>query len=847
MTKKNFLSFQFCIVTWLVMIGFALSTIGNADAQQTKRSACEGWWSYAGDESEPTLWMVLISATKKPGVFQIEGTNIIKKTREYVTRIAGTYKEKENEFLGTIRFLNLSNVPDVLIRGEMSILPDGTPCFVLTYTLPVVDLTRSVELIKVPGEDFSESSSPVAPVGSLELEITSLTVEPAEVESGAEVTLKYEFMARDIPDTALSVSDGVTVTGPIPSPAKGQTKSIKLSHFQHRPNGLDGGGSVAYRMTPTEQGSYTCTLELTANGYPNTVKRDVTFTVKPKANQPTAPGTTAGTATGAANIPPGTQVWVLKNIDIDPNKIVEKDANLPERERHFWKVSPNSASGVFQAPIGNDNSDTGRWMRGSVTFGGAVPSILKAGDTFDMTMIAAAAPENHISGAVAIGGRVDAPDLTVSRTPPDVPEAAGAFQMFISSQQITYHIKVPQDLSSWGKEEFYIQRVLSGQGALAVCHYVKKITPVAQAAGLSGETQTQPNPEESKPLTLVNVGNTGSNGETQAQLSVRLKSPALVLAAGESSWPDDVGISGWRVNTADRVEIDIPVQDNWGSLKINRNLVVAPGPTSMPPSEMTGPEDWFSELWSARIGARSGVYVVPVIVRQVGAGEAAAMLTIYVIPKALSGYLMPTTGSGVGNFPGGRPVVTGNLPSGRPAVPGGTNATSGAQPSVPSVIIPTDRPVNDVSGTVSSIQDTVAGAIGGSKDTVSGTVHSSQDTVAGALENDVSEPDRMAALEHQEAGTRFYDDARWGEAEHEFRAGVKLDPEATDMWEQLASACAEQKKWDEGIAAIRQAMRLNPQEPSYRLELSSMLQHIGREAEAKQEQKEGERLQKEMY
>ena len=485
--------------------------------------------------------------------------------------------------------------------------------------------------------------------GSLTIE--SAIVEPAETEAGKAVTLKYKYRATDIIDTALELQEGLIITCPDGPPV--EAKGIcRLTHFQHGDGGrMDGAGKRERSITAFKPGTYKCRIEFKAAGYSVSAAREVSFTVKERLKPPSQPGAT-GTTTGAATIPPGTPIWVLKKVDIDPQKIAENDAKQPERERQHWQVSPNSASATYQAPLGNPNN--GPMMQVSLTFGGAVPSVLRPGDKFDVTMTLKAGPEKNISGSVGIGGRVDASGLKVTRTPTDVAEGAGAVgNKFVASQQITYHCEVPKDSNPRFQKEIVVSRVLSGRGALAVCHYVADVAS-ATTPPTGGTDQQPPSEESGQPPVITSVADTDT---ARGALSVRLQSPTMVLVPGEPSWPNNVGVTGWQRN-GDRIEIDIPVTDNWGSLRVNRNLVVAPGPTSKPTSSMTGPEDWFQEEWSARIGARAGSYAVPIIARQAGAGEAMTTLTIYVIPKGLSG-LGPSS-TAPGTTPGPRPAVGSN-------------------------------------------------------------------------------------------------------------------------------------------------------------------------------------------
>src|ERR1035438_10660461 len=90
-----------------------------------------------------------------------------------------------------------------------------------------------------------------------ELEITSLTAEPGEIESGGSVMVKYEFMARNIPSNTLAIADTATVSGPMPAPVMSEYRR-SLTNFQHQGNasgGMDGGGTGGDRIVPAPSGS----------------------------------------------------------------------------------------------------------------------------------------------------------------------------------------------------------------------------------------------------------------------------------------------------------------------------------------------------------------------------------------------------------------------------------------------------------------------------------------------------------------------------------------------------------------------------------------------------------------
>jgi hypothetical protein len=120
--------------------------------------------------------------------------------------------------------------------------------------------------------------------------------------------------------------------------------------------------------------------------------------------------------------------------------------------------------------------------------------------------------------------------------------------------------------------------------------------------------------------------------EVAPQLNIRMAAPVLELIAGDLGQIDGVFVSGWKRNSSDRVEADLGVVDVGGDLKVNRRINAAPGDTSAMSANMDGPEYYFSEIWTAKIGARPGPTRVPIIVRQ-GLANAATYLNVWILPR----------------------------------------------------------------------------------------------------------------------------------------------------------------------------------------------------------------------
>lgn len=128
----------------------------------------------------------------------------------------------------------------------------------------------------------------------------------------------------------------------------------------------------------------------------------------------------------------------------------------------------------------------------------------------------------------------------------------------------------------------------------------------------------------------TNAPETTTN-EEPARLNIRMAAPYLELVPGDIGQIDGVYVSDWKRNCGDRVEADLGVVDVGGDLKVNRRINAAPGDTSAMPFNMDGPEYYFSEIWTAKIGARPGLTRVPIIVRQ-GSGSAGIFLSVSILP-----------------------------------------------------------------------------------------------------------------------------------------------------------------------------------------------------------------------
>ncbi len=129
--------------------------------------------------------------------------------------------------------------------------------------------------------------------------------------------------------------------------------------------------------------------------------------------------------------------------------------------------------------------------------------------------------------------------------------------------------------------------------------------------------------------------------EANPQLKARLQYSSLTLAPGEMPRQCGIYISGYKHNTADRVEIIYPqVQDSWGNLPGKLNVSDG-GNWTLDPNNMPGignntKEYFLSERYSASPSASEGSSTINIIIRQAGAGEVKLSLPVTVLPRGSS-------------------------------------------------------------------------------------------------------------------------------------------------------------------------------------------------------------------
>ena len=115
-------------------------------------------------------------------------------------------------------------------------------------------------------------------------------------------------------------------------------------------------------------------------------------------------------------------------------------------------------------------------------------------------------------------------------------------------------------------------------------------------------------------------------------------------------------------------------------------------------------------------------------------------------------------------------------------------------------------------------------------------------TAGTAASAGVSAADRNQAAARLAKAVELLAAGKHAAAEVELRASILLNPTADDAWMNLGEACMQQAKWPAAVAAFRQAVVLQPEDPLYRADLAQALLKQGNRSEAVAEAKESLRL-----
>jgi hypothetical protein len=308
-----------------------------------------------------------------------------------------------------------------------------------------------------------------------------------------------------------------------------------------------------------------------------------------------------------------------------------------------WKATGNTIGGgkkflsltksgaYIERIIDGDTVETN-----TVSISGRPPDILHPGQTFDMTVSVSATAKSGWGWEIVSG--MGGKGIEVQPTDPKKPKAEASSSNKNTFDSATFRCSIPdqsitgppgKDLSLW---------VYIGGGYNPVEYYYQECAP-----GGAGPPDKVP-PQKVEPP------------KPAPQIKARLVYGTIELVPGEVSKVCGLYIKDWKVNTEDRVYIKVPTQDAWGSLAVNRNLVVFSGDWSLAPEHMDGEEHYVSLFWSARSTAQPGAFAVPVRVSQAGAGKPVDLiLNIRVLPGT-SGATPPLGNASAGSV---APVTTG--------------------------------------------------------------------------------------------------------------------------------------------------------------------------------------------
>ena len=96
--------------------------------------------------------------------------------------------------------------------------------------------------------------------------------------------------------------------------------------------------------------------------------------------------------------------------------------------------------------------------------------------------------------------------------------------------------------------------------------------------------------------------------------------------------------------------------------------------------------------------------------------------------------------------------------------------------------------------------------------------------------------------QHRTAAADFESQRLYPQAEKEYRAAAELDPNDATLRSALGNVLIQEKKWDEGIATLREAVTLRPEDAVAHNNLGVALQTVGNIPDAVTEYREGLRL-----
>ena len=516
--------------------------------------------------------------------------------------------------------------------------------------------------------------------------------------------------------------------------------------------------------------------------------------------------------------------------------VVAKDTVSAGVQDDTDKRAGRAGNGVIWQTINRSDAagtaESNPKTRLSVSVGGSPPEILKPGVKFDITLSVQGTAEEGNDFSVGAGLAVNGVEFTCD--PPDRDQnrvaawghGVNGKYIKVPSDQITYHCTVTSNSLELSGGDVWIVPFVSATGPLAT--YLYRCQPTASNA---------PPAEEAAVVTAEVVPLPARTNQIRA----RLLKPAITLVPGEMPEHCGVYISGFRDNTEDQVQIRVPLLgDMWGSLRQNPDIRVDGGDWNEAPDYMYGDEHYVLMSWQSRVLARPATEVVPITVRQNGAGEVVLLLQVTIAPRPV--------------VPGGPPRATGTA---------GSTGVGNKPPFLGPHFQPQRPPV-----VMMSLDQLYARALQ--------CLERKEYTKAETILRELVHRDPKKAAYHfalgqaregqknwEEAATSYGEAVRlednnveyrvhWGnallalgrpeQAENNYRDGIEEQPNAALLHFGLGGALAVQQQWADAEAPHREAVKLEPANAEYQFRLGIDYAFQGKAAQEEACMREAVRL-----
>jgi len=640
----------------------------------------------------------------------------------------------------------------------------------------------------------------VGPAQKKTLTLDTAIVTPVEVELGDRVQLALRYHAEPPPDHNAEVTEQIDISGP---------QMLHLSKSR-RVNPDDGKGGADYDARFFVPGRYTATIMLAASEYTFGPARTVSFTVASKrASSPAGTGSTP--------------VWKQVEVLVDPGKYSGGSAGWAHvsQGRGFAK---------------GENHDTGIAMQWAFD---EPPAELRpdvdGNISLTLTARGTASGDSRLD-CCNLGGKFAVPFPCTVHTQisgrvfnEPLPVGGVSGLGIVRQAAVEYRCKVSAE-TIYG--DFEIQQI--GWGAAAAFKYKKQTESTSSSTGGTAAGS-------------VVVSDVTPESIASPEFTARLDAEALESVPGEPSKVVHVYIKGYH--GADRAEVIVPTVDGFGSLEVNRNIVVfgnaAQATAPMRAVETDRGEYPWTLMFATRSTAQPATTVIPITVRA-GERQVRLSLTIRILPgRAVTS---PHTGASP-------PIAQGNAPGGLRARldpfelsvgPGEASRAFGvvveggrADGGPVEVVLPKTLPGGlltfpgtttvDVAGTAGGVHRIVErvrardGAPVGAS-TIDVLVRQGSDSVQLRL---------RAAVVASSAGTSStagsaYDHAvalieqkRFTEAEALFLQSIRDDPRNARLRYGLGGLLATQSRWADAAIAYKDAVLLEPTNAEYQFRLAN--------------------------